>query len=202
MFCVFNIVYNYHPLTSLPPLSQNHMVEGMWVEVNNRVKYPLKEPLVQLQDQEALNMDDNIVRYCTSNLTAELWKIGIRSAALAWNEHRISGEYQNNTSSYAFLKFAFILKLKVTFKKMTFCPLCFCLTGKGIPNHLAAGGCPKKIGAEMLPHAHQAADMYQQDAGSSLTRVSCFRTDPFSMEDEKYLLSNVLLKSTEIFHLY
>lgn len=37
----------------------------------------------------------------------------------------------------------------------------------------------------MLPHAHQAADMNQQDVGSSMTRVSCFGTDPFSTEDEK-----------------
>lgn len=102
---------------------------------------------MQLQDQEVLNMDDNVTRYCTSNLTAELCKIGITRAVHAWNAHRIPG--------------------------------------KGTPNCLAAGGCPKKLGEELLPHASQAADMYQQDVGSSLTRVSCFGTDPFSTEEDK-----------------
>lgn len=60
-----------------------------------------------------------------------------------------------------------------------------CFTGKGTPNHLATGGCPKKLGDDLLPHASQAADMYQQDVGSSLTRVSCFGTDPFSNEEDK-----------------
>lgn len=57
-----------------------------------------------------------------------------------------------------------------------FCGLFFALQGK------EAGGCPKK---EVLPHATQEADMYQQDVGSSLTRISCFGTDPFSTEDNK-----------------
>ena len=59
-----------------------------------------------------------------------------------------------------------------------------CFTGKGTPNHLAAGGCPKKLGDDLSPHASQAADMYQQDVGCSLTRVSCFGTDPFSNEED------------------
>ena len=60
-----------------------------------------------------------------------------------------------------------------------------CFTGKGTPNCLAAGGRPKKLGEELLPHASQAADMYQQDVGSSITPVSCFGTDPFSTEEDK-----------------
>ncbi|XP_049435131.1 uncharacterized protein LOC125890498 [Epinephelus fuscoguttatus] len=127
---------------------KNHTVERLWVEINNRVNYPVKEALIQLQDQEVLNMDDNVTRYCTSNLTAELCKIGITRAVHAWNAHRIPG--------------------------------------KGTPNRLAAGGCPKKLGEELLPHASQAADMYEQDVGSSLTRVSCFGTDPFSTEEDKW----------------
>lgn len=43
----------------------------------------------------------------------------------------------------------------------------------------------QKIGDEMLPHVHQAADRYQQDVGFSLTRVSGFGTDPFSTQDDK-----------------
>lgn len=42
---------------------------------------------------------------------------------------------------------------------------------------MAAGGCPKKLGDDLLPHASQAADMYQQVVG--------FGTDPFSNEGDK-----------------
>ncbi|CAL9707210.1 unnamed protein product [Knipowitschia caucasica] len=129
------------------PSTKNHMIERMLVEINNRVNFPLKGALVQLQDQEVINLEDNITRYCTSNLTGQLCKIGITRAVNAWNAHRIPG--------------------------------------KGTPNRLAAGGCPKKIGLELLPHASQAADMYEQDVGSSLTRVSCFGADPFSSEEDK-----------------
>lgn len=61
----------------------------------------------------------------------------------------------------------------------------YAFTGKGIPNNLEDGGCLKKIGERLLPHASQAADLYQLDIGSSLTRVCCFGTDPFSSEEEK-----------------
>lgn len=42
------------------------------------------------------NMDNNIARYCTSNLTDKLCKIDITRAVLAWNAHRIPGELHKN----------------------------------------------------------------------------------------------------------
>lgn len=50
---------------------------------------------------------------------------------------------------------------------------------------MATGGCPTKITQDLLPHAPQAADYYQNDTGSSLTRLSCFGADPFSTEEDK-----------------
>ncbi|XP_076120765.1 uncharacterized protein LOC143101347, partial [Alosa pseudoharengus] len=129
--------------------TNNHTIERMWPEVNNRVNYPIKAALIHLLDQEMIYMDDNITRYCVSNLTSEVCKIGIERLAQAWNAHRIPG--------------------------------------KGKPNNLAAGDCPKKIAPELLPHASQAADFYQQDVGSSLTRTPCFAMDPFSTDEDKIL---------------
>lgn len=45
---------------------------------------------------------------------------------------------------------------------------------------MAEGGCLKKISEELLPHANEAADLYEAELGSSLTRHSVFGSDPFS----------------------
>lgn len=64
----------------------------MWPEINNRVNYPLKEALVQLMDQEIIDMDYPLVKYCRSSLTGELCKIGVERVIQAWNAHRIPDE--------------------------------------------------------------------------------------------------------------
>ncbi|KAF3833309.1 hypothetical protein F7725_026974 [Dissostichus mawsoni] len=99
---------------------ENHIIERMWPEVNNRVNYPLKGALNHLVDQEELNLEDNITQYCVSTLTCQV-----------------------------------------------------------IPNQLAHG-CPKRLPADLLPEATDAADCYHQEVGSSLTRVSLFGRKPFA----------------------
>jgi len=43
-------------------LFQNHKVERMWPEVNQRVNYPIKAALVELMDADALNVDDDVTK--------------------------------------------------------------------------------------------------------------------------------------------
>ncbi|KAK9977189.1 hypothetical protein ABG768_019010 [Culter alburnus] len=110
--------------------TRNHTVERMLPEINNQVNFPLKEALVQLQDQEAIDIEDSLTRFCTSNLTDQ---IGINRFVHSWNAHRFPG----------------------------------------IPNQLA--------GTDTMV----AADMYDRDMGSSLTRISSFGSDLFLSEADK-----------------
>lgn len=70
---------------------QNHTVERMWPEVNKRVNFPIKSALIQMVDQESLDMEDGLMRYCVSNLTCQISQIGVQRFVHAWNSHNITG---------------------------------------------------------------------------------------------------------------
>ena len=56
---------------------QNHRIERIWPEVNQRVNYPIKGALVELVDAGQLDIEDELAKYCVSNLGLELSEIGI-----------------------------------------------------------------------------------------------------------------------------
>ena len=68
--------------------------------------------------------------------------------------------------------------------------VCLYFTGKGTPNDLAGSGCPKKIPQELLPHSAEAAELYRQQLGSSLTPQSTFGVDQFLTEEDKLMAEN------------
>lgn len=48
---------------------QNHRVEHMWPEINQRINYPVKRVLVEREASGEINMTDDLVKVCVSLTT-------------------------------------------------------------------------------------------------------------------------------------
>ena len=167
-------------------LQQNHVIERMWVEINQRVNYPIKTALVQMTDQEELDMEDNLTKFCVSNLSMQVARIGMQNVVESWNAHRIPGVTLNSSGSVCVCLFVmFALQLTLNLPIPTHLPF----SGKGIPNDLCGQGCPSKVAEHLLPLGNVAADLYEQEmgGGATLRRESPFATDPFpSVESRQW----------------
>ena len=64
----------------------------MWVEINGRVNYPLKNILIKLEEEGVIDMDSPVDRYCVSQFTLHVANAGATQAVQAWNEHPIPGK--------------------------------------------------------------------------------------------------------------
>ena len=71
--------------------TNNHRVERMWVEINQRVNYPVKRILVSMEDAQEIDMSNNVVKFCVSWTTMNVITPALIRFVGSWNNHRIPG---------------------------------------------------------------------------------------------------------------
>ena len=67
----------------------NHIIERIWVEVNQRVSYLIKRIITELDDQHVVNMENDIERFCVSIVLRRICMVGLKRMVAAWNSHTI-----------------------------------------------------------------------------------------------------------------
>ena len=70
---------------------QNHGMERLWPEINQRINYPVKRVLVQMEGNDELDMTNSTTKFCVSWVTIHIIKSSVHSFIASWNAHRIPG---------------------------------------------------------------------------------------------------------------
>jgi hypothetical protein len=85
-----------HPVCNCRPVvhsmsTQNHRVERLWPEVNQRINYPVKMILVMMESSGELDLTNNRDKFAVSWVTIKVISQATTDFVQAWNHHRISG---------------------------------------------------------------------------------------------------------------
>lgn len=72
--------------------TDNHVIERMWREVNERVNYPIKAALNTMVHNQELDMTNPTVKFCVSQVTCAVAAEGAKLFVTSWNSHRITGK--------------------------------------------------------------------------------------------------------------
>ena len=64
------------------------VVERLWVEVNQRVNYPLQRAIGSMV---GLDQDDVVHKWCTCAIVIETAALGLTRCVNDWNAHPIQG---------------------------------------------------------------------------------------------------------------
>ena len=80
-----NTIHPYVQTTS----TCNHIIKRIWVELYQRVTYPVKRIIKSMDDTRLINMDCPITKFCVSAVLCQICEIGIWRMIAAWNSHPI-----------------------------------------------------------------------------------------------------------------
>ena len=64
-------------------------MERIWVEVNTRVNYPIKDILSNFVASDRIDMDNEVTRFCISWVPCNVSRHGLKKFVQSWNNDRI-----------------------------------------------------------------------------------------------------------------
>jgi hypothetical protein len=70
-------------------------VERIWVEINKRVNYPIKNALISMENEGLIATEcqrDPVDCFCVSWVTLQVAHEGVQLAIAAWNSHSVPGK--------------------------------------------------------------------------------------------------------------
>ena len=65
------------------------MIERLWVEINNRVNYPVKDALIHMESDDTIDMSCVNTKFCVSWIAMRTVQVGTALEVASWNKHRI-----------------------------------------------------------------------------------------------------------------
>ena len=71
--------------------TQNHRVERLWPEINQRINYPIKRILVMMESAGELDLSNDKDKFSVSWVTITVLSHPLSEFVQAWNHHRIAG---------------------------------------------------------------------------------------------------------------
>lgn len=71
----------------------NTRIERMWPEENQRVNYPIKRVLIQMQRRGLFDFDNPIIKFCVSWVVMHVCHESSQNFVNSWNHHRIPGNF-------------------------------------------------------------------------------------------------------------
>ena len=72
---------------------KNHTVERLWVEVNNRINYPLKRILIRMVERQEVDINNDHHKYCISWFTIHVSNVGLKLLVQSWNNHPLPSKF-------------------------------------------------------------------------------------------------------------
>ena len=65
--------------------TQNYVVERFWPEVNGRKNYRVKRAIIRLIEEEEIDLDDQMFRYCLSRTVLYVEQDAVQHFMKSWN---------------------------------------------------------------------------------------------------------------------
>ena len=66
-------------------------IERFWPEVNVRVNYPIKNALVELNNNQMIDMSCEVQKFCVSFVACTVANHALKIVIMSWNAHTVPG---------------------------------------------------------------------------------------------------------------